>query len=421
MNGTAFLAQQYSPSDGQTLYLNVKNLTFWIVFLFVYVLAGPLTLLDAPFRLSPVALLTIPLFLRYGVKKDLIFYLYMCLFLVVAFSGWVNNSSVSQIVIFTRTLIVSYLVYWLVDVYLTKNTSAGLMRLCIGVGIVQVPLIVLQRLFYDWIPAAISGRIIYEDIGIGTFRDDSSLTFFLLLLVIVLLFAPYAKQITQHRILVVVVFSAGIFLANSDILKLTYLIIWTVYVLRNLNLKTVVFSFFLFTSIITILYTSGIAQDTYEKISSRLIAVVTEAHDTKSYLEGKYARSAALYYYLNRDILWIGDGPAQHTDPISRVRSRGNTGHIFTFYSEVGFLGWGLSVLTFLVITIYSKGKIVISSVLTLSFLSLQILSFTTEVMNHLGVVFIYCIVVCVEKMRPSFPTVVREKEDRSNAGYSNT
>ena len=67
----------------------------------------------------------------------------------------------------------------------------------------------------------------------------------------------------------------------------------------------------------------------------------------EAFLSGSYGRGAAIAYYLNQDIKWFGDGPSKYFNVFSNIRMRGNTGHIFTFYSEVGLFGWLLSVLIF--------------------------------------------------------------------------
>jgi hypothetical protein len=111
------------------------------------------------------------------------------------------------------------------------------------------------------------------------------------------------------------------------------------------------------------------------------------------FLAGRYGRGAAVAYYLNREILWLGDGPSRYYDPLSRVRLLGNWGHAFGFYSEVGVFGWLFSVLFFLLIAFPGQdGKFRLRWVPVLLFLAIQALSFTTQIMNDISIVLAYCI-----------------------------
>jgi hypothetical protein len=349
--------------------------------------------------LSPVALLALPVVLRFGVPANRVTWLYIALFGTVAMSAWLNGSSSMQLLLFSRSLVASYLIYRLVDMYANAGTLPELLRACVALGALQVPLVALERLLYDYIPAARSGGIIYEDIGIGTFRDDPSLAFFLLMLVAFLLLSGHRSVVRRHRIATAWL-SFGVMMTNADICKLALLLIWGMYLLSHLSVRTVLASVATAGALITALFAPGVGQAIQERTESRVVSIFTQSHDAKSYLKGNYARGAALVYYLNRDVLWFGDGPSRFTNVITKVRQRGNTGHAFTYYSEVGLIGWGLSALVFLAIAV--PGRLTPMPLLNLAaFMSVQILSFTTEVLNHVGVFLIYCIIVNTYRLRP--------------------
>lgn len=388
-----------ASESGGLLLVDLKGLTFWAVFVFVFLFSGPLTVLGAPFRLSPVALLALPLVLLYGVRIGLVEVIYGLLAAEVIASGFLNGSSVSHIAIFARSLVVSYLIYRLVAIYANERTLPTIIRLCIVVGAIQLPVIVLERLFYDILPAANNG-VIFQDIGMGTFRDDSALSFFLNLLIVFLLFSPRrALAIVRHRWLTVAWFTLTVFVAHSEISKLTLIVIWTVYVFRMFNVRKLVFTIAVLGSLIGILYAAGVRDEPVKLLRERIEAPVANANATRSYLGGSYARGAAIMYFVHRGIRWFGDGPMRYTNPITRTRARGNTGHFFVYYSEVGLLGWLLSVLVFFRIAFRDRPSLT-NLINILAFVSIQVLSLTSQVLNNISIMLIYCIVVSVMCVR---------------------
>jgi hypothetical protein len=55
--------------------------------------------------------------------------------------------------------------------------------------------------------------------------------------------------------------------------------------------------------------------------------------------EGKYERTAAIYFYLTQPLKVLGDGPSAYYDALNREFTLGNTGQVFTLYAEVGIVG----------------------------------------------------------------------------------
>ena len=114
----------------------------------------------------------------------------------------------------------------------------------------------------------------------------------------------------------------------------------------------------------------------------------------ESFLSGNYGRGAAVAYYFNQPIKWFGDGPSRYYNVFSNTKTLGNTGHLFTFYSEVGLFALITSFLIFLLIAFPGKGwRNRFSWIGILSFLAILLLSFTTEVMNDISIILIFAII----------------------------
>jgi hypothetical protein len=383
------------------LKIRPNQIVFYTVLAFVYLLSGIIILTNIfPYRLGLVSFLIIPLFLFYGIKVDRVLLAFLGLTIIVFFSGILNGSSLLEVLIFLRILAFSYLIYYLVEIYINKANISKILSLCTALAIVQLPVIIVQQLTYDYLPERLRLGILRLrwDFAFGTFRPgDSALNFFLNLLLIYLLFNPRSMKLVKYGKLLALWLSVTVLISSSEISKVILVIIWGSYFITHINRKTTLYFGFAFVIVITLLVGSGYSEALVTPVTTTINRAVRDfsPERVELYLEGSYARGAALYYFFTNDILWFGDGPSKYTDPISGERLRGNMGHVYTFYSEVGLLGWLMSVLIYFLIAFRpNKGKIKFTLSLLLMFIAVQILSFTNNIMNDISVVLTYCIMV---------------------------
>jgi len=373
---------------------------FYIIFLLVFCLSGIITMADVvPYRMGVMSLLVLPLILLYGVKPDKVMIAYALLTLVVMLSGVVNSSSLSDIVLFLRILIFSYLIYYLVERFVNQKNIERIIKLCVNIGVIQLPVVVFQLLTYDWLPQRVKENIRAVDYDFGTFnfKGDSSMSFFLILLVVFLLFDTKRNYIIKHRVWVITCLTATVLIANSEMSKAILIVVWLAYFATHLTRKTTIVLLLSAALLSGILVTAGIGSENgskFQRVYANTIAGLQgDPKAVTYYLEGRYSRGGAIYYFLNNELLWFGDGPSRYSDPFTLERFRGNVGHIFTFYSEVGLLGWVFSmVVFFLIVFRFKKGYLTINFYSILLFLCIFGLSFTDQIMNEISIVMIYCI-----------------------------
>jgi hypothetical protein len=137
--------------------------------------------------------------------------------------------------------------------------------------------------------------------------------------------------------------------------------------------------------------------------------------EERAYLNGEYARMGALYHIFNSPVQWLGDGPSKYTDPLTRAMVRGNVGHFFTFYSEVGLFGWLASVLIFATMALRPHGtSIRFSWAILLSFIAIQFMTFVNNSLNDISVIFIYSILLKSYSL-PPLPVFVRQRVARAS------
>lgn len=382
-------------------YSTPAKLVFYFVFCFAFCLSGTLTLLSIttglfPYRMGLISALVIPLMLLYRIKVKRVILAYMALAFIVILSGFYNQSSVTEIVLFMRTLIFSFLIYFLVESYIRPENIVRVLKLCVFVGLFQLPLVLLQKASFDRLPLSIKASIEAVDIGFGTFnfKGDASMTFFLTLIVIFLLFDHQRNTIFRYKWLIAAYFTITILIANAEIVKAIVVLVWGLYLITHLKTRTIIYFGIAAILILGILLGSGLLGRIWSQFSySFLVNARIDFSSTQAFFSGNYARGAAVAYYLEKGILWFGDGPSRYYDVFSRTRALGNTGHLFTFYSEVGLFGWLGSVLIFFLIAFPGKGwKFRLHWVSLLMFAAVQLLSFTTEIMNDISIVLIFCI-----------------------------
>lgn len=376
-----------------------KRIVFYLVFFLVFCFSGLLYVITAhSYRTALVSALVIPLVLLHGIRVDRVFVACLILTVVVGMSALYNQSSLSDFVEFMRVPVFSYLIYYLVEVFIDRTNIAKIVKLCIAVSLIQLPMVLLQWFAFDRLPARWTEEAGITDFGFGTFsyKADYAMAFFLCLLVIFLLFDRDRSHIIRHRWAVALWLTLTILIANAQMVKPIVLLVWGAYLIRHLGVKTLLYVGVASVIIIVMIeLLSGYGLLTQEVTLFAKLLVPSGPPDVSGYLSGSYSRFGALQYFLDRGITLLGDGPSRYFDVFSRTRYVGNAGHFFTFYSEIGLLGWLTSVVILFWMA-FPGGKLCLGNgwVRALAFLSVNALTFTSNVMNDISVMLIYCIVL---------------------------
>lgn len=374
------------------LVFKLQTLIFWISFVLLFVVGGGMAFIGIPFRPFIAALFAIFIFPFHRIKLNKVLFAFTLLFLVILFSGVLNHSSGIQLALFLRNLITCFLVYFIASGYLNKEeVRERLVKWCTILGLTQLPIIIFQKVFYSQLIKISAVAISYWDIGSGTFfiKNDSSMSIFLIGLVIYHLFGAGAFK--KNRTVKVVIFVLGIFAAGSRVSQLAILAIIAYFFFRNLRLKTVlsmslIFLVMLFGLSKTVLFTEFQSQLTL--VFAKLDFSNIDARAMMKFQEGQYSRAAAVLYYLSEPLKFLGDGPSAYYDVLNREHLLGNTGHIFTFYSEVGIVGLIMSYWL-----IYELGRYYCpnnSVQRNLYFFAIVCLSITSSLLSDAGILLAY-------------------------------
>jgi len=400
------------------LRIDRKKIIFFSIFSLAFLLSGLITLITLdilPYRMGLASLLAIPLLLIYGIKFDKVTIAFILLAALILLSGLINNTPIISILLFFRIPIFAYLIYRLVQVYISQDNITKVIKICVLIGLIQLPIIVSQQLIYERLPISIKNKIILIDFDFGTFnfKGDSAMGFFLIMLIAFLLFDTKRNYIIKYKWFVVLWFTLTILVANSELNKFIVLSIWGIFLLRYLNIRTIMLVIIVFTIIAGGLFASGMLNETIDEFVFSVVNNISiDERKQEAFLAGNYGRQSAIAYYLNQGVTWFGDGPGKYFDVLSKTRLRGNTGHIFTFYSELGLLGLLSSYFIFFLIAFPSKnGRMKADLMRIVILFSVIILSVTAQVMNDISIFLIYCIILSTLLIPP------KRKEPQLNGG----
>ncbi|MHC1773532.1 MAG: hypothetical protein AB9907_17700 [Flexilinea sp.] len=372
----------------------IKVTIFFAIF-FSYFCFGFLfsILSNFKYRAASVSLLALPILLLYKVKINNVVRAFFLLGIVVCISGIYNNASLLDTILFSRSIILSFLIYFLVKINATPQFMVKVMKICVWIADMQLPIFLLQLRSYEFIPQRLRGNAIFIDYGSGTFnyKSDSGMCFFLILIVIFLLFDNNRNYIINHRLINALWLSLPVLFAHSEINKITLLFIWLVYIF--ISYKRLLLGFIVSSIVVFVLVLFSKNDLVYNELA-KLTQPIQSGTNLQLYFSGGNSRKAALEYLFSEGFTWLGAGPGSFFDPITREEIRGNNGHFYAYFSEVGFLSLLLSyIVLFLIIFPIKNHTIYWNLTRILVYLEIVILSFTANVMNDFAIFLIFCII----------------------------
>lgn len=336
----------------------MQKFIFNTVFTFAFLIGSAVFLLNIfPFRLfylAPLALLLIPF---YGIKIGTVEKVFLLFLLEILASAIVNHSNAGQILSFLRFIITPYAMYYLCKNYIKEHNIKKIIRLCILVACLQPPLVLIQQTFFEPINSLLPAQTRYlpeerMDFSFGTFyiSDDPSLSFFMMGLIVFLLFDNDNNRFIKNRLPLAGYFTLGVLLANSQLSNILVILIWVAFLFRRFKLKNLLKSLAIVATAFVLLLSLGLYDFLKWKITDAVQQASLDAIESATgsgFEEGKYERTAAVYYYATQPLKVLGDGPSAYYDALNKEFTLGNRGQIFTLYAEVGILGLAFGYLIF--------------------------------------------------------------------------
>jgi hypothetical protein len=400
----------YAPLTVRThpprLWFTLSRALLYAIMIMTYLASGLISLYIPFYRLAPVSLIALPLLLRYRISMNVTMIVFILLFIVIGASALVNGSSLLDMAIFCRIPLFALLIWLVVQRGLETQNAIGVLRACYIIALIQLPVVLVQRSSYAALPPAWQHRVSLEDFDFGTFnlKTDYSTAFFCCLFLAWILFDKRSRSIIRYRVFSALWLTFTILFINSEISKVLLLLIWIIYLYTLAYRHT----FAALCTIILVLLALGFAMlldlnpwAPFAKAALRVAALTDQfgPQGLARYRQGLYSRGGALYS-LFTDVKLLGDGPLAYFDPVSRTLLRGNTGHVYTFWSEIGVLGFASSIAVFVAIAFSPGGwRLRARGIAALALLGVLALAFTAEVMNDISVFLTFCIMTRISNI----------------------
>jgi hypothetical protein len=277
---------------------------------------------------------------------------------VILISGLINRSNSFLTLLYILLFVfVPLSTFLFVQVSFRSTQINKVLRILLIIGVIQLPIILLQQYFVGEFISHSSRPISQEDVAFGTFffANDHGLCFFLLSLVIYLLFEPSFHPRWRQPLLLW--YSATIVLANSNISIFLLLVILAVYffirftahnLIPYLLLLAVLVSFVLFVPSLW-----HLMSEKYDIFQHKIFAKDLSYLEVEKTIDSRIAeRFDILVHFMGQNIYFIGEGPYSYFDPIKGEFPKYlNFSQYLWFYNDIGIIG--ICAVIYLYVSVY--------------------------------------------------------------------
>jgi len=247
---------------------------------------------------------------------------------------------------YSKYAIMPLAMYILTDFKIGDREKRILMNILILIGLVQLPIVIIQNIFYNPLANFAVEYVSIADFTTGTFwfKNDPGLNFFIISLICILLFFKHNYKKTKVNILIAC-FTLTVLFSNSLLSIVILIIIYLIHFLsisgiKTGGIKTKVKKYFLLVIAVTLLLLIIFGNVLNEKISDIIIRSMNISDGAvQKYLEGGYSRTAALLYLYSEPLKVFGDGVGAYVDLYTNEYKLGLKGQLFIFYAEIGIVG----------------------------------------------------------------------------------
>lgn len=293
--------------------------------------------------------------LKWERKFNPVLYSMMAYGLYIIILGLYTGKTSDVIISYLKNMGFPFAAFYIVNFTVTKENYKRIIKLCFVIGAIQIPVVVVQYVFYEFLIKYSVISIAPYDFKSGTFYPlcDTSLGFFLLVLILYLLLSRQEIIRLKYRYLLIIAFSATIFLSEAVVIKLSLLgivstlvtISWFKIVKKRVSHLLVglnCFTIALCTLIFLFDKSSYISAYVSAAINNLYVYFAVSSNNLSKFYEGGYARTAGFINIFYNPLKFIGDGMGTYFDPFSLIYSAGVNGHFLLSYYEIGIFGLGL-------------------------------------------------------------------------------
>lgn len=358
-----------------------------------------------PFYTSLLVLTFIPL---YNIRIDRILKFHLFYIIIIVVSVILNGGGLYSLITGIRIPIISYTMYLVVDGYF-KNRGKDLINVIKWLALIQLPVVLSQFLFYSSISKYSSSYIDILDFRFGTFfiKSDPVMSTFLLFTIILILFVE--RKFDKWNLLIVISCILTILIADSRVSQLGLFFVLGYFFFLHSTFKQKMYSFALLLLTISMLSTTGFLIQLQEQLTETYLQISLQSGtNMEKFMEGEYARGAAIVYFFNEPLKFLGDGPGYYTNPITNEMELGLKGEYLRVYAELGLVGLITSFVGFWII-VTSKSKNGVYRYLI--FIIISLLAITSNIYNDASLMFVlYLMIYEIKNYRVASKGVITKK-----------
>jgi hypothetical protein len=272
--------------------------------------------------------------------KHVLYTPYFLLVLLIVVVSVVRGSSsmdvLSYIILFVGT---PFFTYFLIMNNFKRQTIENIYNLLVFIGVIQLPLILFQRLFATAILSVSAKTMIALDIGCGSFflANDHGLCFYMLSLITFLLFDERNRN-RKYKVFLLIWFSVTVVMTSSDVSTGLLCLIWLVYVLVKQIKWSVLYAIMIVVLYIGLATVFPTIQDSlltsFTKADTYLLSADFNEINTTSAAN----RFDIIAYYLMENFKWIGNGPFDYWNPRTGFNHFINFSQYIWFYNDLGII-----------------------------------------------------------------------------------
>ncbi|RYZ99978.1 MAG: hypothetical protein EOP47_15350 [Sphingobacteriaceae bacterium] len=323
---------------------------YWIL-AFVFLVGGSMQLLGILSNTVAtllIGVLMIAMLIGNKTKVPINYLPFLYLIFIIFISSIINSTSPILAGLYIFMFVgLPFIVYKFMGTKIVPRINhRKLFRFFLIVGVIQLPVLILQQTFSALI-SRISARSIAEmDVGFGTFflANDHGLCFFLIIMIIILLYQDtYVKK--KNKIWYVACFSLTVALGHSNISLLLLLIVFAFYFVSKLNIGSAILSVIGLAGVYVLIISIGplneIFESKFEFFNKQVVNKQQDVFEAQRKVDNHLAdRTDIIIYYTVQELKLIGSGPYDYFNPIKgEFKNMTNFSQYIWFYNDIGIFG----------------------------------------------------------------------------------
>lgn len=335
--------------------LLLSRMVFFIQFWLVFMIGGTLQVIGVVTKTKLTIILSAISFLYFFVsafinkrlRRPAVYFIAAAVAFIIVLSWQQNHCSTVDFLGSLLLIFIPLCFYFSTTQFIRFGQIKSLLKLCLVISVIQLPVMVLQRVFYQYIAALSHEGVPYIDIAYGTFffKDDHALGFFLLCLIVFVLFNKNTRFVVPYKLGFLAWWVLTIFATNSKLSGVLCVIILSSYISQKLFhlLKLNIFrrnAFYVACTLVAFMTIGIVAMVNTGLIKNDRLYEAYDRIESQIEREHPVPRYGPLVKFVVEPVSLLGKGLFSYYNPITKQWGiRGGHSQWYSIYYNFGVLG----------------------------------------------------------------------------------